>query len=66
MGYGLFEEIILLPASVASLAYIESSLYRWIILLDKYKLLYPVDRNEDILSIINSRLSERASIMPFM
>lgn len=66
MRYGLFEDIILLPASVASLAYIESSLYRWIILLDKFKILYPVDRNEDILSVINSRLSERASIMPFM
>lgn len=52
------------PVSTVSLA--EESLNRWISTLQRFRCLYDVDRNADLVEIINARLSERAVICPFM
>lgn len=52
------------PVSMVSLA--EESLERWISSLQRFRCLYDVDRNADLVEIINARLSERAAVCPFM
>lgn len=52
--------------SVSMISLAEESLNRWISSLQRFRCLYDVDRNADLVEIINARLSERAAVCPFM